>query len=516
MFGLKLNRLTLNSVILVWISLYLVESTVVFANYTRAQQFFRSRAYMRAAPEFFKAYAYPRDKATRLKSEWGLAQSLHQLGLLYSASKYYSIIVRRGAGGGNAFFEKALEQLGKINNTINLGQSHVNKLFRTRIQPSRIPGPARGFYFYYKGLNLFNKNNFVQAAEFFRKVTSVSDYHLKAKFHLAVINNLRKRHQRAISLFEQVRRSASNSRNGQWLREQASLNIARVHYETRRFVDAIRYYSEIPRSSDNWLQTIFESAWAFFLMQKHNNTLGNIHTIHSPFFNNRFYPESYILQSITFLRLCRYKQVDRSLREFRKRYRPVLQTLNSTLGRFRGQGRNYFRLIYRYRTGSLGGKYRGINSILDALSRTDTYKEASKTIRFADQELARLTSAPGNWQSVGLLRELRSFLKGKKGLAASGAGINLLKQTRNYQRYLRRLSDQTQFIVLEKQLGKIDDLRNKLGRGTAKNKVQFIGGLKELRLTQDLEFWPFEGEYWEDELGYYVYNLKSACRRNKR
>jgi tetratricopeptide (TPR) repeat protein len=484
-------------------------------NYRVGHQYFRQGQYMRSAPEFFKAWAYPPDKATKLKSEWGLAKSLHSLGLLYSASRYYSIIVRRGAGAENPFFEKSLEELGKINNTISLGNAHINQLFQGKIQPSRIPGPARGFYFYYKGLDFFSKKEFSQAAEYFMRVTEVSDYHLKAKFHLGVISNLEGKHQRAIAFFEQVRRGAPATKNGEWLREQAALNIARVHYETKRFVDAIRYYSEIPRGSDNWLQTIFETAWAFFLMEKHNNTLGNIHTIHSPFFDNRFYPESYILQAITFLRLCRYKQVDTSLKEFRTRYRPVMKTLSSLNSRFQGDGRGFFRLIYQYRYGSAGGSYQRVFSILDALSRTDSYKEASNTIRFADRELARLSSAPSVWQSVGLSRELRTFLQGKKGLAASDAGKKLYKQAISYQRYLKRLSDQTQFIVLEKQFGKIDQLREKIGRGQANNKVQFIGGLQALNLSQDLEYWPFEGEYWEDELGYYVFNTPSMCKAKK-
>lgn len=486
-----------------------------FANYNNAQTFFKSRAYARAAPEFFKSYAYPNNRSEKLKSEWGLAQSLQQMGLLYSASKYYSVIVRRGPGKGNAFYQNALEQLGRINSTVSLGRNHIGQLFKGNISTARIPGKARGFYFYYKGLSFFSGKDLGKAQKFFSRVTSASDYFLKAKFHLAVIANIQGSHQKAISLFEQVRRSAPANQNGQWLREQASLNIARVHYETKRFVDSIRYYSEIPRSSDNWLQTIFESAWAFFLMEKHNNTLGNIHTIHSPFFINRFYPESYILQAITFLRLCRLKQVNTSLKQFKRRYSPVLQTLNSTIRRFRGQGSDFYRLIYRYRERSLGGKYRGIYAILDALSRTDTYKEANATIRSSNQEISRLSNAPDQWRSVGLVRELSDFLKSKKGLAASGAGRLLLKQTTNYRKYLKRLSDQTAFINLQKKFVQVDSLRNKLGVGSSSSKTQFIGGLQALNLSQDLEYWPFVSEYWEDELGYYVYNLNSRCSKKK-
>ena len=59
-------------------------------------------------------------------------------------------------------------------------------------------------------------------------------------------------------------------------------------------------------------------------------------------------------------------------------------------------------------------------------------------------------------------------------------------------------------------------LRNFIRKGKSSNKVQFIGGLQELNINQTLEYWPFEGEYWEDELGFYVYNLDSKCSYGKK
>lgn len=104
-------------------------SEQVFANYRGAQAAFARRDYVRAASGFFQSYAYPKDRAERAKSEWGLAESLKNLALLYSSSKYFSIIVRRGPKRSNPFFRKALEELGKINSTVSLGQSHVVQLF---------------------------------------------------------------------------------------------------------------------------------------------------------------------------------------------------------------------------------------------------------------------------------------------------------------------------------------------------------------------------------------------------
>jgi hypothetical protein len=66
-------------------------------------------------------------------------------------------------------------------------------------------------------------------------------------------------------------------------------------------------------------------------------------------------------------------------------------------------------------------------------------------------------------------------------------------------------------IVAEMQLGKLANLRSMIKVGDDERKVQFIGGMQKLNINQTLEYWPFEGEYWEDELGFYVYNMASKC-----
>lgn len=500
---------SLKTAVCVALSLVLLAEPA-FANYQAATRAFAQRDYITAAGAYFQAYGYPKGAGEREKAEWGLAQSLQRLGFYYSASKYYSVVVRRGPTRNNVFFRKALEELGKINSTISLGQSHIVQLFKTRIGDANVPGPARGFYFYYLGIEAFNRRKYEQASALFNKVPSGSPYFTKAQFHLGVISNMRGAHTRAINYFERVKGTAGNGEQGEWIREQAILNIARVHYEVKRYKSSIGYYAQIPRTSDVWLQALFEAAWALFMIQNHNSTLGTIHTIHSPFFDNRFFPESYILQAITFLRLCRYKQVKGSLARFKGRYQTTFRELNSMLDKYQGDTKGFFKLIYDYRVGSLSS-YKSAQPILDALSRTDVYREAGNTIRFADNEIARLTNYAGRWGSSGLQDELSGFLRNKKTAAIKDAGRRLFDQGTGYYAYLKELSDQTIGINTEMVLGRVDELREKLNYGTADKKANFIGGLQELNVSQDLEYWPFEGEYWEDELGGYVYNIDSLC-----
>jgi tetratricopeptide (TPR) repeat protein len=293
------------------------------------------------------------------------------------------------------------------------------------------------------------------------------------------------------------------------LQEMSLMNIARVNYEIKRFPEAISYYGQIPRDSDNWLDAIWEASWAFFFMEKFNNSLGNIHTIHSPFFENRFYPEAYILQSITFLRMCRYDQVKESMRRFKDRYQPVFGDVKGMLNRYRGDPKGFFKFVYDYNNGSMSS-YRRAEEIVKKLSMIDAFKEAMDTIRFTDRELNNLKNFDG-WGPSGLLESLTNFLESKKSAAVLDAGQRMYKEGTTYYTELLELSNQTKLIVAEMQLGKLANLRSMIKVGDDERKVQFIGGMQKLNINQTLEYWPFEGEYWEDELGFYVYNMASKC-----
>ncbi len=503
-----MKRLFIN--LIVACSTFCFVGSSLYANYVQAQAAKAKGDFVSSSALFYKSYVFPKNKSEKVKSEFGLAESLHKLGLLYSASKYYSGIVSRGPNG-NPFYRSALDGLGDINSTVNLGQAHIVKLLKKDVNSAYIPNSARGFYFYYQGVEAYTADKYAQAAKNFTKVPSGSPYFYKAMFHMGVIANLSGRQSKALSYFERVLSAGSISRE---MREAAILNIARVYYESRQYEKAIRYYGKIPRDSDSWLEALWEASWAFFLIKKHNNTLGNIHTIHSPFFINRFFPETYILQAITFLKLCMYDEVKASLRGSRDRYKPVFAELKSLLSKYKGRPKDFFKLLYDYKTGQLNS-YKNVASILDNLSRTDAYKEAMDTIRFSDKELARLSTFSNKWKTTGIYKEVKGFLNSKKSLARKDAGTRLYKVARSQYSYLDELSGQTAMIQAEMLEGKINVLRGRANIKQASSKTKFVGGMQELSVGMNLEYWPFEGEYWEDELGGYVYNVESKCKAEK-
>ncbi len=499
---------------LVIILMLFIFSEPLLANYRAAQSFFQRRDYVSSASAFFNALAAAPSKAVARKSEWGLAQSLQKLEFYYSASKYYSDIVRRGPKGSNPFFKNALEEIGKVNSRVQIGQSQVVKLFKKSVNIGNVPSSARGFYYYYQGLEAFKDGANSRAYKLFKKVPSRSSYYLKARFHMGVASTAAGKNNQAVRIFEGVRRQAPSGARGDYLRELTNLNIARIKYGAKKYRDALNYYKFIPRDSDNWLQALFEASWSFFMLQKHNNVLGNSHTILSPFFINRFYPEVYILKAITYLKMCDTKKVRVAVNDFQRRYKPIFKDIRNMLARYKDDYSGFFKLISNYKRGRLN-RYKKTKSILDHLMRTDSFKEGVDTIRFSDRELSRL-SRVGRWGASGLKDELKNFLRRKKSAAARDAGRRLFKKGTGYFKYLKELSEQTIRIKTEMLLKDLDSLRRELKIPVSDKKGDFIGGLQELKVGQKLEYWPFEGEYWEDELGYYVYNVESLCKKKKR
>lgn len=491
---------------------------IALANLQNISALYSRGDYPAAASASFQLYSSSRNAQEKLNAGFFLARALQALDLPYSASRFYGAIVRQGPVN-NPFFRQAFEQLGIINSTVSLGQAQIVQLVSGRnggpMNPEYIPGAARGFYFYYQGVENFDDRKYEAATREFRAVPGGSPYYLRAQFHLGVISNLQGRHSQAISYFSGVASGARRDDEGEHLRDAAIMNIARVEYETKRFVEALQQYGRIGRDSDLWLDAQFEGSWAYFMIQKHNSALGSLHTVLAPFFENRFYPESYILQSITFLRLCRFDETKAALERFRDRYQPLFGELKKLINDYGENHRGFYKLVYDFRAGSLT-RFKEAWPIFDSLSRTDAFREGAISVRNSDSELARLSRFGGKWASSGLQEELRNFLGKKKAVASDEAGRRLYQKLSDQRDYLKDLSRQTEFINAEMLLNRVDALRASLQVSTAEKRINFIGGFQILNIGQELEYWPFQGEYWEDELGYYVYNIDSSCSASKK
>lgn len=445
---------------------------------------------------------------TKQDAEMLLGQALEQARFPYGAAFFYSRLVSLGPRGKH--FRGALDALSQLNSKVPLGRASISGLFQVNVDQIEIPPASKGFYHYFRGLEAFDAGpdkpaNLRRAKSEFDRVPAGSPYFAPSQFYLGVVFSILKNSDSALDAFKRAQRSSNDN-----VRQLATINLGRVYYERKEYRASFENYSKIPRDSDLWLQSLFEGAYGFFMIQKHNNTLGNLHTLTSPFFDRRFFPETYILRAITYLRLCRVDEVDRSLKQFQERYKPKFSGLNGLLKTYRRQNTGFYDLVARYSNTRSMKEFSEAIDIVDSVSRTESFKEGQAVVRNVEREKALLRSRGSRLEALsdvlkGYYNELRKKTAERTGQQAYDHALQLF-------RYLQDLSNQTRLINLERQAVITDSIREEYqGEEDGADKTDWGEGMRPLNLKQQLEYWPFEGEYWEDELGAYVYNIDSKC-----
>jgi tetratricopeptide (TPR) repeat protein len=476
--------------------------------YAEAQKQWRAGNLPEAARIFYMLVTQS-EGDVRAKAEFGLAEALKGLQLLHSSAFFYLRMAAQGPQ--NPFFRHSLSALASINAQQPLGRSAISLLFQGKINinPLMVPNDARGFYHFYRGLEFYEHENIKDAAAEFERVPSNSPYYSRAMYYQGVMRTLTKDLDGATTSFKRALRNARKDS----FKELSILALARLYYEQKQIRTAFDYYSQIPRDSDLWLQSLFEGAWGFFLISKSNNTLGNIHTLRSPFFQTRFFPESYVLEAITYLRLCYFQKVDLALAGFQQRYKATFQDLNNLLKKYQEQPAAFFNLNVQYRNSGDLREFPAAAEIVDSTARSDSFKEAVQVIRAMEREeraIARMYAS--RWENAGLSDILRDNFSKRKMGTLNRTGNDLFAQAVQAFRYLKDLSDQTKLINYERATSQTDQIRAKFNAEPLQMDGNTWGeGMKPLDLKRELEYWPFEGEWWEDELGSYVYNISSKC-----
>ncbi|MGZ6124071.1 MAG: hypothetical protein ACXWLR_03870, partial [Myxococcales bacterium] len=114
-------------------------------------------------------------------------------------------------------------------------------------------------------------------------------------------------------------------------RDKAWLQLARLAYQGGDDALAARLYERVGRGAPEWLDALFEASWAHFRQGEDEKALGNLLTLHAPFFQERFFPESFVLKALVLYENCRYADARTALLDFQQRYQPLHDALAQAL-----------------------------------------------------------------------------------------------------------------------------------------------------------------------------------------
>ena len=288
-------------------------------------------------------------------------------------------------------------------------------------------------------------------------------------------------------------------------RDRALLQLARIAYAAGDDKRADDLYRKVSRGAPEWLDALFEASWAHFRRGEDERALGNLLTLHAPFFQGRFFPESFILKALVLYENCRYPDARATLAEFEQRYRPLHDGLAQLLTRLPTPQSAY---------DFLAGGAVELGQMVPAGARDEVARLAQEP----DLQGTVAVAAQLNQEIDSLDRPAFQPLAQRLGPPARQLRIELLETAG--RKLVTRIS------------GERSDLRELLGQ-SMRLAFELSGREKELAtsnepaavapaqrerpsIDEDEVLWPFEGEYWRDELGTYRYHLGQRCKGGKK
>jgi hypothetical protein len=311
------------------------------------------------------------------------------------------------------------------------------------------------------------------------------------------------------------------------MRDLANLSIARTYYSASITLDAetnapsvnstklsaaVKYWNSVDVTSEYWLDALFEESWAYFMAGDYPRALGNIHTIEAPYFPSSFHPEADILKAVIYFTNCNYDAASITVARFHKKYVPVRDALEKVLKKYSGQNQEEpffkFLLAVREGKGDLDERIRPIVEI--ALSDRQLLRNIDY-VRLLEEEEKRFKKAPSSFQSSGLGQQVGDALKLARDLAVRQAGELAIQRYRRNVDELNEHMRNGEKILIDITAAQRNILDTKIQTGQVSKAESKIYGV--VKPDEEHVLWPFNGEFWRDELGFYRQVVESACGR---
>ncbi|MCK6587121.1 MAG: hypothetical protein HUU21_21745 [Polyangiaceae bacterium] len=381
---------------------------------------------------------------------------------------------------------------------------------------------------YLLGRYKYRNRNYEEGISLFDKVDTNSKYFVQSQFFTGISYVQLRKSVPAVKSFQRIVQAIDDGVQGvedeARMRDLAFLSMARTYYSASVRLDdnnvpkidanklsaAVKYWNRVDVASEYWLDALFEQSWAYFMAGDYPHALGNIHTIEAPYFPNSFYPEADILKAVIAFTICQYEDATTIVARMKKKYEPIKKELEAILNRFKGEGSEeaFFKFMKEVREGkaNLSPTVRPIVEI--ALSDRQLLRNL-EYVRVLDEEEARFKKAPASFRNSPLGGDVTDALSLARDLAIRNAGtLARERYQRNLDELNEHLRDASKILI---------DItaaeRNKLDQQVVSGQLTKEESLTYGQVKPDDEhvLWPFRGEYWRDELGFYRQVVTSKC-----
>jgi tetratricopeptide (TPR) repeat protein len=444
-------------------------------------------------------------------AKYYLAVSMYDMGVRYGSLMYFVDILEK-----DPLLPHTHECLRRaVEIAQELKDDELILYIASKITTDKVPLSLREEFRYYIGKSLYTLGKYDQAINLLNGISYKNRLYLGAQYLEGAIRIQQNNLDESVENFRKV--STSKGPIAYYdearIKQISNLALGRVFYEKRNYPLSILYYKKVKRDSEFFPTALYEASWGLFKMNKYNETLSVLHSLHSPFIEQVFYTKSYLLKAAVFIDMCDYGGAVKALGSVEKNFISIAKQID-LLARSAHSPQEYYRVLRSQTTNAQTGESMYVYRELFNLSAADkNFLNTHKFITHLEGEQNILNSL-NNKRATVIARLLSLRIQSLSEKASFVAGQQLLKSRQLIEQYLA-IKDVLKYEITSAE-------RKILGKRSLKMaptvltdadliKPEFTDSLKETMI-----WWELRGdEYWEDEVGYYLYDLPTRCKETK-
>lgn len=439
-----------------------------------------------------------------LEGSYGLGRAFFSVRMYQAASGHLVEVIRRGPTTPR--FGNAVSLLQKIVDKLEFVHPVIALLAAFEADLKKRPRTWLDEYHFFLGEFYERYDNAKKALHHFGAVSTRSRRYPAALYHLGLIHTGKKKARTGIRYFRKALKAAKAAKNKP-VQDMARQAVARLAFEIGSFRAAAHFYGKIGRKSRVFARAQYELAWTQVMSEKYRKALGTIHGLRSPFFAQEYYPDLLVLEAAAYLNMCRYAEATKTLKRFNRRQRTLVVRIRRYLATKPSNAKMYkdVRLLATKRPGKALPK-----AVLYALVADVGFFRTLKTARQLETEmhLAR-TKLSGKVQ-----RAVLTDLAKRHKIYLQRAGVEIRRRLRDLLVQQDMVKVKADEIGLEVELAakaQLEAARRRLQAGRVSGTRRKLPRILRLKLRPGQQVWPFEGEYWLDEIGKFRSRLRKAC-----
>ncbi len=447
--------------------------------FKQGYELFKDEKWEAAAGLFLKFIQFTtQDEKNYEWAEFFMAISLDNLGYTHAAVDRFSNLAARKPN--TKIVSYVLDMFEKISRSQPFDYDQVILQVVNDKDYGFISDDISGFVDYYQGIQDWKTGYRDWAEDHFKRIPQDSYYYGRYLHHQALYQVEMNNPKHALKLIAQLLRLEKLDDK---LADESMWIAARLHFELGEMKEATFLYKQMKTPVVEQASFLLEQAWIEYNNKDYERAMGFLYAFEAPSFRQFFTPEYFLLKGFIYKDVCHYESALTVVDEFNNRYGKSLEAIYNRKDETDVESEELLYVILAKKN-------------VKTIWKFITVLEAEKTLA-QDMDDENLTKYLDNVYGLQLAQssyDLRHLIK--KEYESRANALLQFEEESNLMRY---------------------EIGVDMYQRVAKN--SYNGPNKKIKKAHDEEkahvVYPFQREYWNDELGHYKVVLPNKCETFK-